>query len=85
MHRLKILTAAAALLAATPAVAQGMGENIWGPDPYADGYRYGMAMTTATMTTTIGETTSGRARLPATSSAARLERLTPSLPRHSAR
>lgn len=41
MHRLKILTAAAALLAATPAVAQGMGENIWGPDPYADGYRYG--------------------------------------------
>ena len=38
MHRLKILTAAAALLIATPVVAQ----ELRGPDPvYADGYDYG--------------------------------------------
>jgi hypothetical protein len=38
MHRLKILTAAAALLIATPVVAQ----ELRGPDPYANGgYSYG--------------------------------------------
>jgi hypothetical protein len=38
MHRLKILTAAAALLVTTPVVAQ----ELRGPDPvYADGYGYG--------------------------------------------
>src|ERR1700739_3941908 len=36
MHRLKVLTAAAALLIATPVVAQ----ELRGPDPYADGYGY---------------------------------------------
>jgi BA14K-like protein len=42
MHRLKILTAAAALLVATPVVAQEMGGGSLGPDPlYADGYGYG--------------------------------------------
>jgi hypothetical protein len=42
MHRLKILAAAAALLVATPVVAQEMGGGSLGPDPlYADGYGYG--------------------------------------------
>jgi hypothetical protein len=41
MHRLKILAAAAALLVATPVVAQEMGGGSLGPDPlYADGYGY---------------------------------------------
>jgi BA14K-like protein len=37
MHRLKILTAAAALLIATPVFAQ----ELRGPDPYANGYEHG--------------------------------------------
>ena len=42
MHRLKILAAAAALLVATPVVAQEMRTGTWGPDPlYADDYGYG--------------------------------------------
>jgi hypothetical protein len=41
MHRLKILAATAALLVATPVVAQEMGGGTWGPDPlYADGSGY---------------------------------------------
>ena len=41
MHRLKILTAAIALLSATPVVAQEMGGASMGPDPlYYNGYRY---------------------------------------------
>jgi hypothetical protein len=41
MHKLKIMTAAAALLVATPVVAQELGGTTWGPGPaYTDSWRH---------------------------------------------